>query len=166
MASLPTPRYDLLGERPYSRFPVQTTRGCPWRCDFARVERDAESAVPQAAVDAVIRDIEKKAVRRLSKRPFIEFADDNTLVDHAWSKELCRRLIPLGVKWFTETDASVADDAELLDLLRQARCRQVLIGLESPERAGLEGIELRTSNFKSRRWATNLEAVRASSRMA
>lgn len=28
---LPVPRYDLLAGRPYSRFPVQTTRGCPWR---------------------------------------------------------------------------------------------------------------------------------------
>lgn len=32
--ALPTPRYDLLVHRQYSRFPVQTTRGCPWRCDF------------------------------------------------------------------------------------------------------------------------------------
>jgi len=31
---VPTPRYDLLAGRSYSRFPVQTSRGCPWRCDF------------------------------------------------------------------------------------------------------------------------------------
>ena len=67
--------------------------------------------------------------------PFIEFADDNTFVDKAWGKELCRRLAPLGVKWFTETDISVADDPELLDLMREAGCRQVLIGLESPAAA-------------------------------
>src|SRR4029079_10777775 len=33
-ASLPVPRYDLLGSRAYNRFTVQTSRGCPWRCDF------------------------------------------------------------------------------------------------------------------------------------
>src|SRR4051794_2997189 len=27
---LPTPQYDLLGDRPYNRFTVQTSRGCPW----------------------------------------------------------------------------------------------------------------------------------------
>src|SRR5262249_23059186 len=32
--SLPIPRYDLLEDRPYNRFTVQTSRGCPWRCDF------------------------------------------------------------------------------------------------------------------------------------
>jgi radical SAM superfamily enzyme YgiQ (UPF0313 family) len=31
---LPVPRYDLLGDRPYNRFTVQTTRGCPWKCEF------------------------------------------------------------------------------------------------------------------------------------
>ena len=157
ISSLPVPRYDLLAGRPYSRFPVQTTRGCPWRCDFCASNVMLNQTYRKRPVDSVIRDIE--AVRRIDRRPFIEFADDNTLVDHVWSKELCRRLIPLGIKWFTETDASVADDPELLGLLRQARCRQVLIGLESPEQKGLEGIELR-SNFKSRRWASNLEAVR------
>lgn len=105
----------------------------------------------------IVRDIQ--AIRRLHKRPFIEFADDNTFVDRAWGKELCRALIPLGIKWFTETDISVADDAELLQLMRQARCRQVLIGLESPERSALDGIELR-SNFKGRRSSAYVECVR------
>jgi radical SAM superfamily enzyme YgiQ (UPF0313 family) len=105
----------------------------------------------------VVRDIE--AVCRIQKRPFIEFADDNTFVDHVWGKALCQALIPLGINWFTETDISLADDRELLRLLRQARCRQVLIGLESPDESALEGIELRT-NFKSRRASTYVEAVR------
>jgi radical SAM superfamily enzyme YgiQ (UPF0313 family) len=108
-------------------------------------------------VAGVVRDIE--AVRRLVKRPFIEFADDNTFVDHNWGKELCSELIPLGINWFTETDISVADDLELLELMRRSGCRQVLIGLESPEQSALEGIELR-ANFKSRRSASYVEAVR------
>jgi radical SAM superfamily enzyme YgiQ (UPF0313 family) len=154
---LPVPRYDLLAHRPYSRFPVQTTRGCPWRCDFCASNVMLGAPYRKRPVKSVIRDIQ--AIRRMERRPFIEFADDNTFVDHNWGKELCRELIPLGVKWFTETDISIADDPELLLLLRQARCRQVLIGLESPARAALEGIELR-ANFKGRRADTNLEAVR------
>jgi radical SAM superfamily enzyme YgiQ (UPF0313 family) len=46
-----------------------------------------------------------------------------------------------------------------IQLMRQARCRQVLIGLESPDRIALEGIELR-ANFKSRRSGTYVDAVR------
>jgi len=157
LRSLPVPRYDLLANRPYSRFPVQTTRGCPWRCDFCASNVMLQEPYRKRPVEDVVRDIQ--AIRQIRKRPFIEFADDNTFVDHAWGKELCRALIPLGVKWFTETDISVADDPELLRLMRQARCRQVLIGLESPERSALEGIELR-ANFKSRRSNTYIEALR------
>jgi radical SAM superfamily enzyme YgiQ (UPF0313 family) len=155
--SLPVPRYDLLVGRRYSRFPVQTTRGCPWRCDFCASNVMLKEPYRKRPVADVVRDIQ--AIRRLHKRPFIEFADDNTFVDHAWGKELCRQLIPLGVKWFTETDISVADDGELLQLMRQARCRQVLIGLESPDGSALEGIELR-ANFKSRRAGTYVDALR------
>ena len=36
-----------------------------------------------------------------------------------------------GVKWFTETDISVADDEELLWRMKGADCTQILIGLES-----------------------------------
>jgi radical SAM superfamily enzyme YgiQ (UPF0313 family) len=155
--ALPIPRYDLLAGRPYSRFPVQTTRGCPWRCDFCASNVMLNEPYRKRPVADVVRDIQ--AIRQIQKRPFIEFADDNTFVDHAWGKELCRRLMPLGVKWFTETDISVADDLELLQLMRQSRCRQVLIGLESPARDALEGIELR-ANFKSRRSGTYVDAVR------
>jgi radical SAM superfamily enzyme YgiQ (UPF0313 family) len=108
-------------------------------------------------VEQVIRDI--RALMRLRKRPFIEFADDNTFVDHAWGKELCRQLIPLKLKWFTETDITVGDDEELLRLMRQARCRQLLIGLESPRHSDLVGIE-QHQDFKARRWATCKDAVR------
>jgi radical SAM superfamily enzyme YgiQ (UPF0313 family) len=157
IASLPIPRYDLLAHRPYSRFPVQTTRGCPWRCDFCASNVMLNQPYRKRPVAAVARDVE--AIRRLHRRPFIEFADDNTFVDHAWGKDLCRALMPLGIKWFTETDISVADDDELLHLMRRAGCRQVLIGLESPDRSALEGLELR-ANFKGRRAETAIEAVR------
>ncbi|MBI1902652.1 MAG: B12-binding domain-containing radical SAM protein [Planctomycetia bacterium] len=154
---LPVPRYDLLDGRPYNRFTVQTSRGCPWRCDFCASNVMLRRPYRKRPVEHVVRDIE--ALVRLRKRPFIELADDNTFVDKAWGKELCRELIPLRLKWFTETDISVADDPELLDLMRQAGCRQVLIGLESPEPGALAGVELR-ADFKAARGAGAMEAVR------
>jgi radical SAM superfamily enzyme YgiQ (UPF0313 family) len=138
---LPVPRYDLLGDRPYNRFTVQTTRGCPWRCEFCASTVMLSHKYRRRAVADVVRDI--RAIQAVRERPFIEFADDNTFVDKAWGKELCRQLIPLRIKWFTETDVTVADDPELLDLMRRAGCRQVLVGLESPEPAALHGLEMR-----------------------
>jgi radical SAM superfamily enzyme YgiQ (UPF0313 family) len=154
---LPVPRFDLLGDRPYNRFTVQTSRGCPWRCDFCASTVMLGRPYRKRRVSEVIRDIE--AVLAVREHPFIEFADDNTFVDKAWGRELCRQLAPLGVHWFTETDVSVAGDPELLDLMRASGCRQVLIGLESPAGPVLEGVESR-SNFKARTAAGYMDAVR------
>jgi radical SAM superfamily enzyme YgiQ (UPF0313 family) len=154
---LPVPRYDLLEGRRYNRFTVQTTRGCPWRCDFCASTVMFRQPYRKRPVAGVIRDL--RAIMAERPHPFIEFADDNTFVDKEWGKELCRQMVPLRLKWFTETDVSVADDEELLGLMRQAGCRQVLIGVESTEPAALAGMELR-ADFKARRWAGCVEAIR------
>ncbi|MEO6435301.1 MAG: radical SAM protein, partial [Tepidisphaeraceae bacterium] len=157
VAKLPVPRYDLLGDRPYNRFTVQTSRGCPWRCDFCASNVMLGRKYRKRPVEGVIRDI--RAITQLRERPFIEFADDNTFVDKEWGKELCRQLAPLKLKWFTETNITVANDDELLDLMREAGCRQVLIGLESPSPAPLQGLELRAD--AKARWAPRyLERLR------
>lgn len=154
---LPVPRYDLLGSRPYNRFTVQTSRGCPWRCEFCASTVMLGQRYRKRRVADVIRDVE--AIMEVRPHPFIEFADDNTFVDKRWGKQLCRELAPLGLRWFTETDISVADDPELLALMREAGCRQVLIGLESPSGGPLQGIETR-SNFKRRTADRYLQALR------
>lgn len=153
---LPVPRYNLLGERAYNRFTVQTTRGCPWRCDFCASNVMLELPYRKRDPSVVRRDIEE--LIRLYRRPFIEFADDNTFVDKDWSKRLCREIAPLRVQWFTETDISVADDEVLLAEMRKAGCRQVLIGFESPDPLPLQGIELR-SDFKARRYDRSRDAI-------
>jgi len=158
---LPVPRYDLLGQRPYNRFTIQTSRGCPWRCDFCASTVTLVEKYRKRPIGQILRDIQ--SICQVRPRPFIEFADDNTFVDKEWGKELCRQLIPLHLKWFTETDVTVADDPELLDLMRRAGCRQVLVGLESPDRSALEGIELRGNRkaIWSDRYADAIRAVQS-----
>jgi radical SAM superfamily enzyme YgiQ (UPF0313 family) len=107
-------------------------------------------------VQDVVRDIE--AIRQVREHPFIEFADDNTFVDKRWGKDLCRALARLHLKWFTETDISVAEDVELLDLMHDAGCRQVLVGLESPSPDPLAGLEMKT-DFKARWFARYAGAI-------
>lgn len=157
LQTLPVPRYELLKGRQYNRFTVQTSRGCPWRCEFCASNVMLGLPYRKRPVDAVIGDIER--IISLYDHPFIEFADDNTFVDKRWGLELCRRLKPLKVKWFTETDISIADDQALLEAIAQAGCRQVLIGLESPTAEALDGLEQKT-NFKKQRFARYREAIK------
>ncbi len=149
---LPIPRYDLLKQDKYNRFTVQTSRGCPWRCEFCASSIMLTRGYRKRSVESIIRDI--RYLQSIHINPYIEFADDNTFVDKKWGKELCKALIPLKINWFTETDITVGKDNELLTLMKQSGCKQVLIGIESPDNSSLENIEL-NANFKSRYFDKN-----------
>lgn len=69
-----------------------------------------------------------------------------------------RSLAGEGVRWFTETDLSVADDKELLAMMADAGCAEVLIGFESTNFSGLDGLEQR-SNWKARQVDKYFEAI-------
>ena len=135
------PRYDLLDIERYNRLTVQTQRGCPWRCEFCAASIRLTPKYKVKPIAKVLAEIHE--IRRHWPRPFIEFADDNTFVNRRHSKELMRALAGERIKWFTETDISVADDPELLTLMHEAGCAEVLIGLESPTTQGISGVEQR-----------------------
>ena len=148
LAEAPIPRFDLLNPEKYNRITVQTQRGCPWKCDFCASSITLTPRYKIKPVPKVIGEI--RAIKEIWPRPFIEFADDNSFVNKKHSKELMRALAGEGIPWFTETDVSVADDSELLSLMRESGCAQVLIGFESPTATGLEGVEL-NQNWKRKR---------------
>ncbi len=149
------PRFDLLEGRAYNRVTVQTSRGCPISCEFCAASLRITSHFQQKPVDLVLDELQAAAAA--VEIPFVEFADDNTFVNQKWSKKLLRGMTPLGLHWFTETDISLADDPELLDLMRAAGCKQVLIGLESPARENLEGLD--PHDWKARRAEEYLDAI-------
>jgi len=149
------PRFELIEGRDYDRVTVQTSRGCPIDCEFCAASLRITSSFQQKPVDAVVEEL--RAATAAVRRPFIEFADDNTFVNRKWGKHLLREIAPLNLHWFTETDISIAEDPELLDLMREAGCRQILIGLESPTKNGLKGLD--PHDWKMRRFDTYLEAI-------
>ncbi|MBI2847035.1 MAG: radical SAM protein [Chloroflexi bacterium] len=149
LAESPLPRFDLLKPEKYNRLTIQTQRGCTWKCNFCASSITLTSHYKIKPVQKVVREI--RAVKEVWPHTFIEFSDDNTFVNKRHSKELMRALADEGIRWFTETDVSVAEDDELLSLMRDSGCAQVLIGFESPTVEGLEGVELKT-NWKRKRF--------------
>jgi radical SAM superfamily enzyme YgiQ (UPF0313 family) len=144
-ADCPTPRYDLLEAEKYNRFPVQTSRGCPFKCEFCASSILLTPRYAHKPVERVVEEI--REIKRRWPRPFIELADDNTFADHAYGRRLAEALGRENIKWFAETDISVAQDDQLLRLIAESGCRQILVGLETPTSEGLNGVELR-SNWK------------------
>lgn len=147
------PAYDLLDICNYNRLTIQTTRGCPHDCHFCAASRS-------------ISDYKKKPIKLIKKEldkifeiwddPFIELADDNTFVDKEWSKDLLRLFANYKMKWFTETDISIAYDDELLELLAKSNCMQVLIGLESINFDSIKGLD---GGWKSKQFKNYSKAI-------
>jgi radical SAM superfamily enzyme YgiQ (UPF0313 family) len=152
----PMPRFDLLDMEKYNRLTVQTQRGCPYNCDFCGASIRLNPRYRAKPVPRVMAELHR--VKELWSHPFIEFADDNTFADKAHGRELVRALIPEGLRWFTETDISIARDPELLAMMKDAGCAQILIGLESPTVEGLDGLEQK-ANWKLRQRETYLRAI-------
>lgn len=152
----PLPRYDLLDPNKYNRLTVQTSRGCPHKCEFCASSILLTKKYKVKPVEKVIEEIH--AIKAIWPRPFIEFADDNSFVKQDHYKRLLRAMIPEKLRWFTEADISVAEDAELLGLLRDSGCQQVLIGLESPRPASITGLEL-NSDWKAKRQSKYRAAI-------
>jgi radical SAM superfamily enzyme YgiQ (UPF0313 family) len=144
----PMPRFDLLDPAKYNRLTIQTSRGCPHRCEFCA---SSILLTPRYKVKPVAKVVaEIQAIKRIWPRPFIEFADDNSFVHREHFKGLLRELAREDLRWFTEADVQIAEDDELLGLMRDSGCQQVLIGLETPRANSLNGLELK-SNWKLRR---------------
>lgn len=147
LAHAPMPRFDLLDPSRYNRLTVQTQRGCPFHCDFCAASIRLRPGYRTKPMHRVLAEIE--AIRRIWAEPFLEFADDNTFASKRHGRALAEALRGLGLKWFTESDISVGRDPELLRLMKESGCAQILVGLESPQAGGLDGLE-RQSNWKRR----------------
>jgi radical SAM superfamily enzyme YgiQ (UPF0313 family) len=156
LADAPMPAFHLLDMDRYNRLLVQTSRGCPHRCEFCAASVLITDRYKQKPVAKVLAELE--AIHAIWPHPFIEFADDNAMVDVDYWMELLAGIGGRKFKWFAETDLSVSEHPDLLDLMHESGCAQLLIGLESPIAAGLDGLETR-ANWKHNHLADYRDAI-------
>ena len=152
----PMPAFELLDIDKYNRLTVQTSRGCIHRCEFCASSILLTRRYKQKPAEKVLAEIDK--IKEIWEHPFIEFADDNTFVNKEYWKKLLPELKKRKIRWFTETDISVSEDDELLKRMRDSGCAQILIGLESPSKSALNGIETK-QNWKAEHLHIYHEAI-------
>ena len=126
MKGLPFPRLDLLRRDAYMTVNcVQTTRGCPYQCDFCHVTHFFGKTYRCRPVDEVIAEVE-----RLDGE-FIVFIDDNIAGNRQHAKELFTRLKPFKKKWAGQASLTLTRDPELLRLAAESGCVSLFVGVES-----------------------------------
>jgi radical SAM superfamily enzyme YgiQ (UPF0313 family) len=157
MKHSPMPKFELLLGRKYNRITVQTVRGCPLDCEFCGASKLYSSKYRRKPVDMVVAELRR--IKELwGENAFFELADDNSFANRFWAKEFLTEIQDLDLRWFTETDISIADDDEMLKLLAKSGCRQILIGLESTDAGALTGID--RANWKVKRLNGYADAIK------
>jgi radical SAM superfamily enzyme YgiQ (UPF0313 family) len=133
LQGLPKPRRDLLpGTKGTGYVPipigVEAARGCPYDCEFCSIGQTLGHQYRVRPVQEVISEIES------IDSPHLFFVDDALGLNRNAAKKLFTEMIPLRRLWLGQGTVSLAEDVELLRLMRRSGCLGLLIGFESVQK--------------------------------
>lgn len=153
VTTTPVPRYDLLRVKDYTNLSLQFSRGCPFTCEFCDII-ELYGRKPRIKTTPQILG-ELDAIAALGYRGHVDFVDDNLV----GNKKALKLLLPELIAWqkrhgfpfefTTEASINLADDAELLEMLRQANFFGVFVGIESPDPETLRQMQKKQNTRRS-----------------
>jgi len=125
---LPIPRRDLFPPKGYFFHNlIQTTRGCPYDCEFCSVT----SLYGRTYRMRPVSEVEKEIQSLERSKAYIFFVDDNLVGNLPHAKELLTMLSHYRLRWVSQGPIHVAEDEELVSLMAKAGCHGLFIGFES-----------------------------------
>jgi len=137
LRGLPVPRYDLVNLKNYGFFTtysVQTSRGCPFSCDFCSERFYLGHKYRYRPVEDVVEEIKKIGAKN------VFFADSNLAGKRTHTMELMQALIPLGIKWSALWSMDLCSNLEFMKLAKRSGLLHVNIGMESIDQETLNGM--------------------------
>lgn len=136
----PVPRYDLLAAGKYLYYYVQTTRGCPFQCEFCDIIV-TDGRVPRTkSVEQVMAEID--TIHQLGGE-YVSFSDANLIANPKFAERLLVALRDFGarngypIRFAAELSLNVVEFPRILALMRDSNFESVFIGIESPRAASL-----------------------------
>jgi radical SAM superfamily enzyme YgiQ (UPF0313 family) len=133
LRAAPIPDTTSLQRERYLLDIVQTTKGCPFHCEFCSVHAFDGQTIRHKSIEQVIREIQSlnRPHDTYKKKQVIFFADDNIIASRAFAKELCLAIRPLNINWMCQASINISHEPELLELMRDSGCGAVFIGFET-----------------------------------
>lgn len=128
--SLPSPDFLLSPHVTPENIPpiIATSRGCPHDCSFCSVTSVFGRKYRFKNNEQVISEL------RPLKPHSVCFADDNFCANPKRAKSLLRDIIKhdaVPLRWAGQMCVKAGSDTELLELMRQTKCRMAYVGIES-----------------------------------
>ena len=137
MSASPIPRFDLLHLQDYSAIGIQTSRGCPFDCEFCDIVNLYGRKPRYKGPDQVIAELE--LIYRLGWRREVFICDDNFIGNKAHARAILAKLIPWmkghgePFSFWTQVSMNLGQDIKMIDLMTEANFGTVFIGIESPD---------------------------------
>ncbi len=132
----PLPDFQLVDFRHYFAMPVQFSRGCPFQCEFCDIIEIYGRHPRTKSNEQVLGELDQ--LNRLGWRGMVFLVDDNFI----GNKPNVKRMLPALAEWnkrhnhpyyfLTEASVNLADDDELLAMMRDAGFRSLFLGIETP----------------------------------
>jgi radical SAM superfamily enzyme YgiQ (UPF0313 family) len=141
MSTSPLPDLSLIKMNRYSTMTVQYSRGCPFNCEFCDIIEIYGRRPRTKAIAQVLRELDQLHAAGWNDTVFI--VDDNFIGNKARAKQLLVALAEWrkenggGFPLLTEASLNLADDAELMQLMKDAGFVSVFLGIETPDESGL-----------------------------
>jgi len=138
----PIPRYDLIDINQYATMDLQYSRGCPFDCEFCDITSLFGRKVRTKSTSQVLRELQN--IYAMGWRGTVFFVDDNFIGAKARLKQdvlpaiiefMRARDYPFGLS--TQLSINLADDQELMQLMRDAGFASVFVGIETPNQESL-----------------------------
>ncbi|KKL02207.1 hypothetical protein LCGC14_2626630, partial [marine sediment metagenome] len=140
----PPPRWDSIEQDMphYGMGAIQTTRGCPYDCEFCDVIYLFGRRQRHKSIRTVIEEL--RTMARFGYE-WIFFCDDEFGGDRKYAKALLREIIEFNrtvdnrISYSSQMCIAAAGDPEFCELLAAANFEMVFVGIESASAKSLEG---------------------------
>jgi len=152
VSKTPLPQMELINMNDYMFAIIQYSRGCPYLCDFCDVTTLYGRKPRTKSVEQIIAELDM--IHKAGETQTVLFADDNLIGN---KRILKSELLPALIEWhnkikpglyfMTQLTINLADDDEMMQLMLDAKFRNVFIGIETPQEDSLKA-SLKNQNLK------------------
>jgi radical SAM superfamily enzyme YgiQ (UPF0313 family) len=143
LSHTPVPDYHMLKMNKYAFMNIQVSRGCPFNCDFCEITALLGHKVRMKNSTQVL--LELDTLYQLNWRGPVAVVDDNFIGN---KKIIKNSILPEMNSWMTthkhpftfnaQTSINLADDPELLEMMRNTGFTSTFIGIETPVEESLQ----------------------------
>ncbi len=153
MTKSPAPRFDLLNFERYLYLSFQTSRGCPFSCEFCNISLLHGKGHRVKTIEQIFFELQQ--IYDLGYRGVLHIADSNfignkhntkkfLLALKIWQKERKHPFL-----FNTDVTINLSDDKELMKMMHDSGFNTVFIGIETPNKNALLSLNKKINTNRS-----------------